>query len=181
MVYILLGTGFEEIEALAPCDILRRGGVDVALVGVNGREITGSHGITVRADCTVEELDRNVMDMIVLPGGLGGVHSMQESRAALDAVSWAWDNGKWVAAICAAPTILANLGISDGKRCVCYPGMEGQMGGADMVQASTVRDGRLLTGRGPGAALDFGLMLLETLKGAEIAAQVQAGMVYQGN
>lgn len=179
MVYILLGTGFEEIEALAPCDILRRGGVDVALVGVNGREITGSHGITVRADCTVEELDRNAMEMIVLPGGMGGVHSMLESSLALDAVSWAWKTDKWVAAICAAPTILAKLGISDGKRCVCYPGLEGEMGKANMVHASTVRDGRLLTGRGPGAALDFGLLLLETLKDPETARQVKAGMVYQ--
>ena len=84
-----------------------------------------------------------------------------------------------MAAICAAPTILAKLGISDGKRCVCYPGMEGQMGGATMVSASTVEDGKLLTGRGPGAALDFGLLLLEKLKGAETAAQVKAGMVYQ--
>lgn len=179
MVYILLGTGFEEVEALAPCDILRRGGVDVALVGVNGPEITGSHGITVRADLTVDRLDREALEMIVLPGGLGGVNSMLASPETLEAVSQAWSDGKYVAAICAAPTILAKLGISDGKRCVCYPGMEGQMGGATMVSASTVEDGKLLTGRGPGAALDFGLLLLEKLKGAETAAQVKAGMVYQ--
>lgn len=179
MVYILLGTGFEEIEALAPCDILRRGGVQVALVGVNGPEITGGHGITVRADLTVEQLDRAQLEMIVLPGGLGGVKSMGASPAAMEAVAWAYEHDKWVAAICAAPTLLPRLGISQGKRCVCYPGMEDQMEGAEMVKANAVRDGRLLTGRGPGAALDFGFMLLEALRGSEVAAQVKAGMVYQ--
>ena len=179
MVYILLGTGFEEIEALAPCDILRRGGVQVALVGVNGPEITGGHGITVRADLTVEQLDRTQLEMIVLPGGLGGVQAMGESPAAMEAVSWAYEHDKWVAAICAAPTLLPRLGISQGKRCVCYPGMEDQVEGAEMVKANAVRDGRLLTGRGPGAALDFGFMLLEALRGSDVAAQVRAGMVYQ--
>lgn len=179
MVYILLGTGFEEIEALAPCDILRRGGVQVALVGVNGPEITGGHGITVRADLTVEQLDRAQLEMIVLPGGLGGVQAMGASPAAMEAVAWAYAHDKWVAAICAAPTLLPRLGISQGKRCVCYPGMEDQMEGAEMVKANAVRDGRLLTGRGPGAALDFGFMLLEALRGSDVAAQVRAGMVYQ--
>ena len=179
MVYILLGTGFEEIEALAPCDILRRGGVQVALVGVNGPEITGGHGITVRADLTVEQLDRAQLEMIVLPGGLGGVQAMGASPAAMEAVAWAYAHDKWVAAICAAPTLLPRLGISQGKRCVCYPGMEDQMEGAEMVKANAVRDGRLLTGRGPGAALDFGFMLLEALRGSDVAAQVRAGMVHQ--
>ena len=179
MVYILLGTGFEEIEALAPCDILRRGGVQVALVGVNGPEITGGHGITVRADLTVEQLDRAQLEMIVLPGGLGGVQAMGASPAAMEAVAWAYAHDKWVAAICAAPTLLPRLGISQGKRCVCYPGMEDQVEGAEMVKANAVRDGRLLTGRGPGAALDFGFMLLEALRGSDVAAQVRAGMVYQ--
>ena len=179
MVYILLGTGFEEIEALAPCDILRRGGVQVALVGVNGPEITGGHGITVRADLTVEQLDRAQLEMIVLPGGLGGVQAIGASPAAMEAVSWAYAHDKWVAAICAAPTLLPRLGISQGKRCVCYPGMEDQVEGAEMVKANAVRDGRLLTGRGPGAALDFGFLLLEALRGSEVAAQVKAGMVYQ--
>ena len=179
MVYILLGTGFEEIEALAPCDILRRGGVQVALVGVNGPEITGGHGITVRADLTVEQLDRAQLEMIVLPGGLGGAQALGASPPAMEAVSWAYEHDKWVAAICAAPTLLPRLGISQGKRCVCYPGMEDQVEGAEMVKANAVRDGRLLTGRGPGAALDFGFLLLEALRGSEAAAQVKAGMVYQ--
>ena len=166
MVYILLGTGFEEVEAIAPCDILRRGGVEVAFAGIGGQLVAGSHGIAVKADVTVEDIDREKLDMIVLPGGLGGVSSMEKSAAARDVIRWAWDNGKLVAAICAAPTLLSQLGITEGKHCVCYPGLEHEMGG------------RLLTGRGPGAAIDFGLMLLKVLRGEQAAQQVQTGMVY---
>lgn len=179
MVYIILGTGFEDIEAVAPCDILRRGGVEVQLAGIGGLEITGSNGVTVKADLTVEELDLDAMEMIVLPGGMGGVHSILGSETALNAVRYAYENGRYVAAICAAPMVLAKLGITEGRRAVCYPGLEPEMGGAQMQDAAAVRDGRLLTGRGPGAALDFGLLLLETLKDAETAGRVRSGMVYQ--
>ena len=109
MVYIILGTGFEEVEAIAPCDILRRSGVEVAFAGIGGQLVTGSHGIAVKADVTVEDIDREKLDMIVLPGGLGGVSSMEKSAAARDVIRWAWDNGKLVAAICAAPTLLSKL------------------------------------------------------------------------
>ena len=178
MVYIVLGTGFEEMEAICPCDILRRGGVEVRFAGIGGKAITGGKGITVQADCTVEEIDYENLDMIVLPGGLGGVHSILASETAMNAVKWAYENERYVAAICAAPSILAKLGITDGKKAVVYPGMEPEMGSALMQDADAVRDGKVLTGRGPGAAMDFGLMLLETLKDAETAAGVQAGLVY---
>lgn len=179
MVYIILGTGFEEIEAVAPCDILRRGGVDVRFAGIGGKLITGGNGITVQADCTVEEMDLEQMDMIVLPGGMGGVRSILGSETAMDAVRWAHENGRFVAAICAAPSILAKLGITDGKQAVVYPGMEPEMGTALMQDANAVRDGRVLTGRAPGAALDFGYLLLGTLKDEETAQRVRSGMVYQ--
>lgn len=179
MVYIILGTGFEDMEAVCPCDILRRGGVQVQFAGIGGREITGSNGITLRADCTVEEIDREQLDMIVLPGGMGGVHSILASSEALDAVRFAWENGKYVAAICAAPSILAKLHITDGKRATVYPGMEAEMGSAQMQPCGTVRDGRVLTGRAPGAAMDFGLMLLETLTDRQTAERVRSGLVYE--
>jgi len=178
MVYIILGQGFEEMEAICPCDMLRRGGVEVQFAGIGGKLITGGKGIAVQADCTVEEMDLQAMDMIVLPGGLGGVHSILGSEIAMQAVQFAYENGKYVAAICAAPSILAKLGITDGKKAVVYPGMEDQMGTAVMQDANAVRDGRILTGRAPGAAMDFGSLLLETLKDAETAASVRAGMVY---
>ena len=101
MVYIILGKGFEPVEAITPCDILRRGGVDVKLAGIGGKTVEAAHGVTVAADCTVEEIDQNALEMIVLPGGLGGVESILGCQAALDAVKRAWDGGKYVAAICA--------------------------------------------------------------------------------
>lgn len=178
MVYIILGTGFEEIEAIAPCDILRRGGVEVRFAGIGGRDITGGNGITVRADCTVEEMDLENLELIMLPGGMGGVRSILGSETALNAVRRAWKDGKFVTAICAAPTILAQLGVTDGKKATVYPGMEDQMGSAVMQDANAVADGKVLTGRAPGAALDFGYLLLEQLRGAETAARVRSGMVY---
>jgi len=179
MVYIILGNGFEEIEAVAPCDILRRGGVEVQFAGIGGLEITGGNGITVKADCTVEDMDLNAMELIMLPGGMGGVHSILGSETALNAVKNAYEQGKFVTAICAAPTVLAKLGITDGKNATVYPGMEDQMGSAHMVDANAVRDGKVLTGRAPGAAYDFAYLLLETLKGAETALRVRTGMVYK--
>ena len=112
MVYVLLGTGFEETEAIAPIDLLRRAGVQVLTVGVNGKTVVGGHGIGVVADITLDEMDLTAMDMIVLPGGLGGVASVRASKPAMDALAFAWNNGKFVAAICAGPTVLADLGIT---------------------------------------------------------------------
>ncbi len=178
MVYIILGKGFEEIEAVAPCDILRRGGVDVQFAGIGGLEITGGNGITVKADCTVEDMKLDAMELIMLPGGMGGVHSILGSETALNAIRYAQEQGKFVTAICAAPTILAKLGITDGKKATVYPGMEDQMGTAKMQDANAVADGKVLTGRAPGAALDFGYLLLATLKGQDVADKVRNGMVY---
>lgn len=179
MVTIILGNGFEEIEAVAPCDILRRGGVEVTYAGIGGTLIKGGNGITVRADCTVEELDLDKVEMIVLPGGMGGVRSILGSEAAMNAVKTVYEQGKLTAAICAAPTILAKLHITDGKHATVYPGMEPDMGTAIMEDTNAIRDGNVLTGRAPGAALDFGYLLLETLKGREVMEKVRGGMVYQ--
>ena len=177
MVYIILGKGFEPVEAIAPCDILRRGGVDVKLAGIGGKTVEAAHGVTVAADCTVEEIDQNALEMIVLPGGLGGVESILGCEAALDAVKRAWDGGKYVAAICAGPTVLAKLGITAGRRATCYPGCENQMGNAHMAaDAAVIRDGRLI----PGASFAFGLKLLAALRGEQTAADVAEGMVIRG-
>lgn len=179
MVYILLGEGFEETEAIAPADILRRGGVDVQFVGLNGACISGGHGIQVCADVTIDEMDLKNMDMIVLPGGMGGVNSIRGCEKAMEAVKFAWENDRYVAAICAAPMILAELGITDGKKATCYPGLEENMGSALMQPGtSTVTDGKLLTGAGPGTAIDFGLLLVGALCGEAKAKEVYDGLVY---
>lgn len=178
MVYLLLGTGFEETEAIAPLDLLRRAGIPVLTAGLDGKTIRGSHGIAVEADITVGQLDLTDLDMIVLPGGKGGVASARACPAALDALRFAWENGKWVAAICAGPTVLADLGITEGKRATCYPGCESGMGGAVTVpDAAVVRDGRLITGTSAGCAVAFGLALVEALKGREAAEAVARQIV----
>lgn len=178
MVYMLLGTGFEETEAVAPLDLLRRAGVQVLTVGVNGKHIAGSHGIVVEADITIGEMDLTNMEMIVIPGGLGGVSSLRASEAALAALRFGWENGKYVAAICAGPTILADLGITDGLRATCYPGHEKYMGSAKMQEnAAVVTDGKLITGTSAGCAIPFGLALVEALKGKEAAETVKKQIV----
>lgn len=179
MVYIILGKGFEEIEALAPCDLLRRGGVDVKLAGIGDYEITGGRGINVIADCLLEDIDLGAADMIVVPGGLGGVETIEGTPKALETIKSAYDMGKLVCAICAGPRVLAKIGILEGKKAVCYPGMEDEMTGGIMTQeAPVVRDGTVITARGAGAGLDFGLALLEALKGKEIAEKVKGGIYY---
>lgn len=173
MVYIVLGEGFEEIEAIVPGDLLRRAGVSVCYAGIGGTKVLGSHGIAVEADCTVEQIDFTGLEMIVLPGGLGGVRSIRESRAAMDAVRFAGENGKFVAAICAAPTILAALHLTDGKQAVCYPGMEGEMGQALVrTDLPAVRDGRVITGASAGCAVPFAKLLVAAMAGQAAAERV---------
>ena len=178
MVYMLLGTGFEETEAIAPLDLLRRAGVDIMTVGVNGKTVYGSHKIGIEADILLSEMDLTNLDMIILPGGLGGVTSVRASEEAMNALRFAWDNGKFVAAICAGPTVLADLGITSGKKATCYPGCEDGMGDAIMVpNAAAVHDGRLITGTSAGCAIPFGLELIKALKGEHEAERIATQIV----
>ena len=178
MVYLLLGTGFEETEAVAPLDLLRRAGVDVLTVGVTGKTVFGSHNIGIEADITIDEMDLTNLEMIVLPGGLGGVASARASQKAMDALRFAWENDKYVAAICAGPTVLADLGITDGKKATCYPGCEDSMGSAVLVEnAASVQDGKVITGASAGCAVSFGLALVEALKGKDAADAIARQIV----
>ena len=178
MVYVLLGTGFEEVEAIAPVDLMRRAGISVLTVGITGKTVYGGHNIGIEADITIDQMDLTDLEMIVLPGGLGGVASARASQAALDAIRFAWENGKFVAAICAGPTVLADLHITDGKKATCYPGCESGMGEANMLsQQACVRDGNLITGTSAGCAVPFGLALIEALKGPETANTIAQQIV----
>lgn len=173
MVYVLLGTGFEETEAIAPIDLMRRAGIPVLTVGLNGPTVYGGHGIGIAADITPGEMDLTDMDMIVLPGGLGGVASIRASEEAMNAIRFAWENEKFVAAICAGPTVLADLGITNGLRATCYPGCENGMGSAQVIpNAASVRDGKLITGTSAGCAVAFGLALISALRGDAAAKTV---------
>ena len=184
MVYILLGAGFEESEALVTADVLRRADLPVTLTGIGGSTVTGSHNITVLADQPVEKVSLKAGDMVVLPGGMGGVASMEHSAAAMKLIRQAADDTEMkIAAICAAPTLLARARLLPvGLPCVCYPGMEGELKevGADpRMDQSTVTQENYITGRGPGSAFDFGLALVEALAGRSAAERVRAGLVYQ--
>ncbi len=183
MVYILLGNGFETIEALAAANVLRRGAVEVRLVGIGGMTVASSHSIEVNADVAVEQVALASGDMLVLPGGLGGVASIEGSTHAMALVRQAaGDESIWLCAICAAPTLLARAGlIGKGNRAVCYPGCEGEMtavGVSACMDQPVVVDGSLITGRAPGAAYDFAFQLLETLQGAQVAERVRRDMHY---
>lgn len=178
MVYLLLGTGFEEMEAIAPLDLLRRAGVEVQTVGVTGKTVFGSHSIGVEADITIDQMDLTALEMIVLPGGLGGVTAVRACQPALDALEFAWQNGKFVAAICAGPTVLADLHITDGKNATCFPSCENAMGSARVASdAACVRDGMLITAPSAGCAIPFGLALVEALKGKETADAIARQIV----
>ena len=178
MVYILLGTGFEETEAIAPLDLLRRAGIEVLTVGINGKTVYGGHNIGIESDITLEEMDLTELEMIVLPGGLGGVASCRASAPAMDALRFAWENGKYVAAICAGPTVLADLGITDGKQATCYPGCENAMGSAKIAEnAAFVQDGKLITGTSAGSAIAFGLALIAALKDQKTADAIAQQIV----
>lgn len=179
MVYILLGEGFEEAEAIVPADLLRRAGVAVSLVALEELAVLGGHGVTVMADLTLEQVDMDAMEMLVLPGGLGGVASIQMNLFAMALIQKAYDHGCYVAAICAAPTLLAHLGLTDRRKAVCYPGMEEEMGSAVVQKGQrVVADGHIITGQAAGSAFDFGLKLVEVLKGTEEAGRVRHAVHY---
>ncbi len=178
MVYMLLGTGFEETEAITPLDLLRRAGIPVQTVGLNGKYISGGHGIVIESDISPEKMDLNQMEMLILPGGLGGVASIRSSEAAIKAIRFGYENNRFLAAICAGPTILAELGITDCKNVTCYPGCETQMGNANCDKSvPCVRDGNVITGASAGCAIPFGLKLIEALKGADAAAAIEQQIV----
>ncbi len=180
MVYIILGEGFEEIEAIAPCDILRRGGVETRLAAVGGsRTVSGAHGIVLETDVFVSEVLPHEGDMLVIPGGMSGVNAIKSDVGAMALLQKAAEAGTLLSAICAGPSVLAALGLLDGKHITCYPGTEALMGGAVCeTDKAVVFDGALTTGRAPGSAIDFGLALLSRIHGAEASGSVKKALVY---
>ena len=155
MVYLFLANGFEEIEALCPLDLLRRAGVEVTTVGIGGERICGSHGITVEADIPEGLFADAAPDMIILPGGMPGSRHLDESRTVDVALKAAARRGAYIAAICAAPMVLGRRGLLEGKRAICFPGFEGELQGATIIDADFVTDGNITTGRGMEYSLPF--------------------------
>lgn len=179
MVYLLLGEGFEESEAIVPADLLRRAGVEVRLTALKGERVTSAHAVSVEADCQLKDVDEQALEMLVIPGGMGGVAAILGDQSALGLIQRAGDRGAYIAAICAGPTILAHLGMLDRRKAVVYPGMEEEMLSAVVQKGkAVVVDGHLVTGEAAGSAFDFGLKLVEVLKGKEAAEQVRRAVHY---
>lgn len=166
MIYVFLANGFEEMEALAPIDCLRRAGKQVTIVAVGGAAIRSSHGVNIIPDLTEQEirLDDGV-EMIVLPGGMPGTLNLENSEQVQRAIAYCTAHDKWIAAICAAPSILGHLGLLEGKKATCFEGFEAQLKGADVTGEPVCVDGKIVTARGAGVALQFGLKLTELLCG----------------
>ena len=177
---IFFATGFEEIEALTVVDVLRRGGVAADMVSVTGeREVTGSHGITVKTDKLFVEADLDTADILVLPGGMPGTTNLEAYEPLMDKVDEFYRKGKYIAAICAAPSIFGHKGILKGRRACSNPGFESHLEGADVKREEAVVDGTVITSRGMGTAIPFALAILEQFAGAEAAAQMKEKLVYQ--
>ncbi|SFG36836.1 DJ-1 family glyoxalase III [Prevotella sp. KH2C16] len=178
-VYEFLADGFEDIEALAPVDILRRGGVDIKTVSVTGSEFAESaHGVTFKADLKFEDADLGDADMLLLPGGMPGAKNLLEHHGVRDALTAQCESGKRIGAICAAPMVLGYLGILKGKRATCYPGFEQYLKGAEYTHELVTVDGNIITGEGPAAALPYAYKILAILKDEETARQVEDDMMY---
>jgi len=182
VIAVLLADGFETVEALAPVDILRRAGLDVKLVGVTGKNAVSSQGVTVVADIGLSELKMSELEMLFLPGGGIGVDNLRASCVVLELVQTAHREGKWLAAICAAPVLLAEAGLLEGKRTVCYPSMREELKscGALLSEDETVvRDGKLITGQAAGCSFEFGFALLEALRGRQEAEKIMEAMFWE--
>lgn len=177
-VILFFAEGTEEVEALTPADILRRAGAEVTICGVGGVMRTGAHGITVKADIAETELaDATDFDMVVLPGGMPGTKYLGKSEKVLHFIRRAVNEDKFIAAICAAPTILGGLGLLENRSATCYPGMESGLGGAVYTGGDVCRDGKIITGAGVGAAVEFALALTEALFGFETAGKIRKSIV----
>ena len=175
MIYMFLADGFEEVEALCPLDILRRAGLEVTTVGIGGKDvIQGAHGIIVHADIPDIMYRDSAPDMLILPGGMPGSKHLEESRIVDSALRAASRKGAYIAAICAAPMVLGNRGLLEGKSAVCFPGFEEFLKGAKVDTENTVvRDGNIITAKGMGAAFDFGLELVKCFKNDGTAEKIK--------
>ena len=178
MVYIFLADGFEEIEALAPLDIMRRANIDVLTVGVTGEYVTGSHNITVKADILPEKVDYSILDCVILPGGLPGTTNLEKDERVQNAIDYASENNKLICAICAAPSILGHKGLLAGKEATCYPGFEDSFEGGKYVKQSVVKCDNFITSDGMGSAYKFGFEITAELTSKETAKKIKEQIQY---
>ena len=178
MVCVFFATGFEEVEALATVDVLRRAGISVEMVGINGNEITGGHGITVKMDSEIGMLDQNKqIEMMILPGGVPGIDNLRANSALEALVRKGFEEKRYIAAICAAPSVLFDWGLIDQKKVTAYPDYLKKLDSCIQMDEAVVQDGNLITGKGIGVALEFALKLVAVLKGEDVAETLREKMV----
>ena len=177
MIYMFIAEGFEEIEALCPLDLMRRAGLEVKTVGIGGTSITGAHGITVMTDISDADFKYSTPRMIFLPGGMPGTLNLAASSVVMDSIVSANEDGSYIAAICAAPSILGDMGLLQGKQAVCYPGFEDRLTGATIPSQKVVLDGNILTAKGMGAALEMGLKIVEMFCGEASAKELRHAVI----
>ncbi len=180
MVYVFLAKGFEELEALAPVDVLRRAGVQIKTVGVTGKRVSSSHGVSVNCDITIDEATFDELDGIILPGGMPGTVNLENNETVQKFIDFAVENEKTIGAICAAPSILGHKNLLQGKNVTCYIGFEKELAGAHIIDRPAVRDGNIVTGWGAGGAMHFALLYLEALTDTDAIAKKTARSMRYG-
>ncbi len=180
MVYCFLADGFEELEAIAPIDILRRADIEVITVGVTGDVINGRHAIKVTPDCGINDIELgDSLEGIILPGGLPGATNLENSGSVQKAIDFANENNKLICAICAAPQILGHKGLLNGRQAIAYPGFESELEGAVISEKYVVTDGNFITAKGAGVAVDFGLEIVSAIKGKALSDSIKAAIQCQ--
>lgn len=179
-VYEFLADGFEDIEALGPVDILRRGGVEVMTVSI-GRSlaVTSAHGVEVKADILFGDADLSDADLLLIPGGMPGAKNIDEHEGVRRALVAQNAAGRRIGAICAGPMVLGYLGLLDGRRATCYPGFEKELAGATYTAEPFTVDGNIVTGKGPGATFAYAYAILEMFKGERVTRMMKEGMMYE--
>ncbi len=180
MIYVFLADGFEEIEALAPVDFLKRAGIETVLVGVGSKEVCGAHNIKVSADILLDDIVlSDELQGIILPGGMPGAENLNNSAKVHEAIDFCVENNKIIGAICAAPFILGRKGLLKGKNATCYPGFEDELEGAILVDEGVIGDGLIVTAKGAGVAWEFGASICSEITGEEKALQILRGIQWR--
>ena len=173
MFYMFLANGFEEVEAIATLDVIRRAGIEIKTVGIDSELIVGSHNITVESDLTVDEISFANLEGIILPGGMPGTTNLMNSSVVDGYIDFCQQNNLFICAICAAPMILGRKGLLNGVKAICFPGFEDDLIGAEISSSFVCRDGNIITATGMGSAVNFGLEIVAAVKGAKVASELK--------
>lgn len=179
-VCMFFGTGYEEVEALAAVDVMRRAGITVDMVSITvERKVTSSHKVTIEMDCLLEEVDFDSVKMIVLPGGMPGTTNLENCAPLMEQLDKFYAQGKGIAAICAAPSILGHRGMLKGRKACCYPSFESHLDGAKVTKNPCEVSEHVITARGMGAAVDFGLAIVACLRDRQTADHIAESICYK--